>query len=128
MSDYLTTGKGKRRAMDALQLIREMFVEDHSWRGLDVAAVVNPFNKADYVHFSGFEHIDGQDDYKAWYGRGDAYKLRFYDEAGGSFSLCFGFHKGNMYAWVEKGPDAEDPPDETDWAVFPQDDNQDAPF
>lgn len=99
--------------MDALKLIREVFVEDHSWSGLDVAAVVNPFNKADYVHFAGFEHIDSKDEWGgAWYGRGDAYKLHFDDEAGGSFSLCFGFHKGNMYAWVEKGPDLEEQPTE----------------
>lgn len=114
--------------MDALQLIREMFRGDRVWTTSDVAAVVNPFNNSDYVHFSGFEHIDGQDDYKAWQGRGDAYKLHFYDEAGGSFSLCFGFHKGNMCAWVEKGPNAEDQPAEDESAVPSQEDDQDPPF
>lgn len=115
--------------MDALKLIREVFVEDHSWRGLDVAAVVNPFNKADYVHFSGFEHIDSKDEWGgAWAGRGDAYKLRFYDEAGGSFSLCFGFHKGNMYAWAEKGPDLEEQPQEDASATPPVADDGDVSF
>ena len=95
--------------MDALQLIREMFRADRLWATPGVAAVVNPFNNSDYVHFSSFEHIEGQDDYKAWSGRGDAYKLHFYDEDGGSFSLCFGFHKGNMSAWVEKGDPANHP-------------------
>ena len=95
--------------MNTLELIRKMLVLDHSWQGLDVAAVVNPFSGSDWVHFNGFEHKESHDEGGAWHGRGDAYKLHFYDENGGVFSLCFGFHKGHMYAWVEEGAPDEHP-------------------
>jgi hypothetical protein len=91
------------------ELIRKMFSGEPMSN--DVLHVVNPFNKVqdEYLHFEKFEHIVSNDNYEAWSGRGDAYKLVFYDESGGAFALCFGFHKGFMNAWLEKRDEEPQP-------------------
>jgi hypothetical protein len=58
--------------------------------------------KDDYNFIQHYNHvyeqtkISGNDNYEAWCGRGDLYKIKFWCEAGHAFSLCFGEHKGNI--------------------------------
>jgi hypothetical protein len=51
-----------------------------------------------YVHFeSNPFFIKGEDNYKAWIGRGDAVKIPVYCENEHHWNIVLGFHKGQMY-------------------------------
>lgn len=51
-----------------------------------------------YTHVSSAKIVNGNDNYEAgWEGRGDLTVIRFYCEAGHTWELCIGFHKGNSY-------------------------------
>ena len=55
-----------------------------------------------YNHIYDTEFLKGHDNYDAWAGRGDLQKLRFWCESGHAYSLCFGFHKGNIITWWQE--------------------------
>lgn len=57
----------------------------------------------DYVHIGTAEEVNGNDNYEAgWGGRGDAVRVGMWCEAGHSWVLRFGFHKGQTFAAIEK--------------------------
>jgi hypothetical protein len=80
-----------------LDLVHRMFREnDNLYPDPEtLTQLFSPYTGADYVHFDGIEKGD-------WLSRGHVTKLHFWCEDGSRFSLCFGFHKGFMYAWVEE--------------------------
>ena len=62
-----------------------------------------------YVHFTGINMMPGDDDYKAWAGRGDAIRIPMYCEAGPHYwDIVFGFHKGNTFIFCQMN-DPQDP-------------------
>ena len=65
--------------------------------GYDIKCPVCDFN---YVHVDKPEHYMN-DDYRAWTGRGELIRIPFSCEQGHAFSLCFGFHKGNVISFWE---------------------------
>ena len=62
--------------------------------GVDIRCPVCGF---DYVHFSDPISKNGNDNYEAWEGRGDALKIPMCCENGHSWNLRFGFHKGQTF-------------------------------
>ena len=54
-----------------------------------------------YSRVENLKRIDGEDNYKAWVGRGDCVKVLFESECGSLWYLCFGFHKGITQAFIE---------------------------
>ncbi len=65
-----------------------------------------------YSHFDGFEEIDGEDDYKAWEGRGNCYIMKFWGECGHKWNISIGFHKGENFVKVESDCKEYQEPDE----------------
>jgi hypothetical protein len=54
-----------------------------------------------YTHEKKPYVVEGQDDYQAgWGGRGNLTVFGFSCENGHHFDLCFGYHKGNVSAYV----------------------------
>lgn len=82
--------------MNALELVRKMFRQNETLgpNYETLTSVVNPFTGDDYVFLLNIDHAD-------WMTRGTVTRLHFQQEAGGRFALCFGFLKGNTYAWIE---------------------------
>lgn len=76
------------------------------------ACVCCPHCGFEYVHPEQPFVEDSKDNYEAsWPGRGDLTVIPFWCESGHKFEICFGFHKGNVTAFVrggrplpEKGP------------------------
>ncbi len=66
-----------------------------------VVEMVCPVCGDSYTQVVNQKRIDGEDDYKAWSGRGDCVKVLFHGECGAQWNVCFGFHKGNTAAFVE---------------------------
>lgn len=97
------TPKPNKRLPIPIQIFRTplAFAESTNFIDLEATKLINPISSCEWVHFRGIEEIDGEDSYKAWRGRGDCIKVHFDDEEDGTFALCFGFHKGNMFTWVE---------------------------
>ena len=62
--------------------------------------VLCPICRYDYVHMSDPITLSS-DSYTAWHGRGDAIKIPFDGECGHRFALCFGYHKGQVFAFWE---------------------------
>ncbi|GEM_PF-6562116 len=61
-----------------------------------------------YAHPHPPEVIDGKDNSEAgWGGRGSLIRILFEGECGHSWYICFGFHKGQVIAFWERGPDLE---------------------
>lgn len=58
--------------------------------------VLCPYCKFDYCHITKQEYISGQDNYKAWEGRGDLYFTLFWGECGSLFAHAYGEHKGQI--------------------------------
>ena len=83
--------------MNALDLIRKMFQPNVTMRPdpETLTTIVNPFTGDNYVFL---DKIDPPAD---WGARGTVNRLHFQGEAGGRFALCFGFYKGNTWAWIE---------------------------
>lgn len=83
--------------MNALDLIHKMFRPNEVMQPYPetLTAVVNPFTGDDYISLG---KIDPPAE---WLPRGTFTRLHFEQESGGGFALCFGFHKGNTYAWIE---------------------------
>lgn len=48
-----------------------------------------------------YNHVMGIDTVPLGYGRGSIVKIQFYEEAGNDWDLCFGFHKGQTFSWIE---------------------------
>ena len=65
-----------------------------------------PVCKDEYTHTGKVEECDGQDNYKAWAGRGDAIKINVWCERGCSWTLVFGSHKGNTFVCIENAKKA----------------------
>lgn len=94
--DSIDSRNWDHKKYDIAMATTDSFFEDD-----DAAQLINPATREQYVHFTRFEEIDSEDNYKAWGGRGDCKKVHFNDEGGGNFAICFGFHKGFMAMWVE---------------------------
>jgi hypothetical protein len=61
-------------------------------------AIECPICNDNYVHFIEAKNINGEDNYKAWEGKGDAIKIPCWCENGDhKFNIIIGFHKGNTY-------------------------------
>jgi len=67
----------------------------HSFGGISCDLLVCPTCKFEYTHMGKPFVIDGNDNYKAWSGRGDLFILPFSCECGSKFEICFGYHKGH---------------------------------
>lgn len=63
--------------------------------------LICPTCGSNYTHVRNQKHINGEDDYQAWQGRGDVVKLLCIGECGAEWHMCFGFHKGTTYAYAE---------------------------
>lgn len=61
-----------------------------------------------FAHPEGVRTVSGNDEYSAsWPGRGDLTVLSFQGECGHHWELCFGFHKGEVFAFSRVfSPDA----------------------
>lgn len=70
----------------------------HSWG--DPEQVRCPACGYDYVHLGPPYLVDGQDNYKAWAGRGDLIVIPMDCENGHAWECCFGFHKGGTFAFI----------------------------
>lgn len=55
----------------------------------------------DYIHADKAQVVKGEDNYKAWHGRGDLIVIDAWCENGHQFQICFGFHKGQTYAYID---------------------------
>lgn len=60
-----------------------------------------PICNCDYVNFAKPKECNGEDNYKAWNGRGNAIKIYMQCESGCSWTLVMGFHKGQTFMGVE---------------------------
>jgi hypothetical protein len=60
-----------------------------------------PFCGCVYVKAGQPEHIE-TDEYDQWAGRGNLTRIPFECEDGHSFNVCFGFHKGETYTFIEE--------------------------
>jgi hypothetical protein len=69
-----------------------------------------PMCKQDYVHFGIPEVIDGEDNYKARGNmvRGSVIRIPMSCESNHGWYLCFGFHKGATFSWLEIAEDAQE--------------------
>ena len=54
----------------------------------------------EYVHIDSATSSGNKDDYSSGWVRGDTVTINFYCESNHTFSLEFGFHKGNTYLRV----------------------------
>lgn len=82
--------------MNALELIQKMFQPNETMYPDPerLTAVVNPFTGDNYIFLDKIDQAD-------WGARGTVTRLHFQEEAAGRFALCFGFYKGNTFAWIE---------------------------
>lgn len=72
--------------------------------GIEQDGVKCPECDHDNVHFEAPSLIEGHDNYKAgWHGRGDLIAIPFWCENGHTWTLCFGFHKGNTTTFMRIG-------------------------
>lgn len=78
---------------------------DGSFSACDAAFTSNkllcPRCHFDYIHLGPARVINGEDNYKAWHGRGDLVAIDAWCEDGHQFQICFGFHKGQTFAYVD---------------------------
>lgn len=58
--------------------------------------VLCPICNFDYCHVIEQKHLSGDDNYRAWEGRGDLYLTFFNGECGSVFAHAYGEHKGNI--------------------------------
>ena len=68
-----------------------------------------PICRFEYQRFSDPELISGEDNYKAWHGRGDLIKIPFFGECGHNWNICIGHHKGQSFAFIEEGNHDKNP-------------------
>lgn len=62
-----------------------------------------PFCSFANVHIGSSELIDGEDGYKARkIVRGNVHRIPMDGECGHAWYLCFGFHKGATFSWLEE--------------------------
>jgi hypothetical protein len=62
----------------------------------------------DYAHHGQVTLVHGFDDYRSRSaGRGDCLRVGFTGECGHNWTVCFSFHKGQMFVYAEM--DAPDP-------------------
>lgn len=63
--------------------------------------VLCPACDDNHVHIGMPQGVDGQDNYKAWKGRGDLVVVPMFCERGRhEWDFCFGFHKGATYSFI----------------------------
>lgn len=74
---------------------------DLSWVGTDVRHIVTcPECGHNYAHPGNIRNVSSDDAYRAsWPGRGDLTVLHFVGECEHEWELCFGFHKGQTFAF-----------------------------
>ena len=71
--------------------------------GLQMAdLILCPICEYTYSYAQMPEMISGNDNYDAWFGRGDLIRIPFVGECGHGWNLCIGFHKGNSFIYVER--------------------------
>ena len=90
---------------DALDSTRKMFFSTHPNFSSEQNMIMLccPICGFEYVHFEKPDFIDGKDNHEAgWNGRGNKISILFWCESGHAFRLCFGFHKGNTYFFLQK--------------------------
>ncbi len=95
-----------------------------TWIGYDTWALPCPFCSDRYLHPGTPVTQSGDDDYKAWRGRGDLVSVPFYGECGHAIAIRFGFHKGHTIPywqeiplpaeWNEEPPEQEQPASDED--------------
>lgn len=68
-----------------------------------------PACRDDNVHF-GVPVIKNSDDYGAWHGRGSALRIPMWCEAGHSWQVRYGFHKGQTFLAIEDMQETIDDP------------------
>ena len=79
-----------------------MYKGENDWFGPGYVTMKCPGCDGDYVHLLGGEYTDGEDDYKAWQGRGDVRGVLFVCESCNTvYAIRFGFHKGQTAGWME---------------------------
>jgi hypothetical protein len=68
----------------------------------------------DYNHFQNASYVHSNDKSgSAWMGRGDLIRLTFRAECGHHWSLCLGYHKGQIFVYAEESMDERPLFDET---------------
>ncbi len=70
-----------------------------------IGTVKCPVCNFDYVHLERPTVVESHDNYEAWVGRGDLIQIPMFCEEGHRWVLCFGFHKGQIGAYIERLPD-----------------------
>lgn len=68
-----------------------------------------PICNFDCQHFTVPEQVPGEDNYKAWHGRGDLIRIPFWGECDHNWNICIGHHKGQSVAFVEEDDQNENP-------------------
>lgn len=97
-----------------IESIKKSLEWDDSWNADLINCPVcgcseSPSSPIDYQHFEKPEYIDGEDDHKAWSGRGDLVRIPFWGECGHCWYLCIGFHKGNSFIFWKEGDHSKSP-------------------
>jgi hypothetical protein len=89
-------------------IVSELLVEKSD--GVSPQKILCPICKWDYVHLNGIvEKISGNDNYEARPAivRGGVLLIKAWCEAGHSFNVAFGFHKGYTFTWCERLSDIQ---------------------
>jgi hypothetical protein len=95
----VNTQNDQIKAPKRIKLPRESFVGN--WK-VEPPQVICPFCGFEYVHIENCEYRKGNDNHEAHPSiRGDFVEIKFWCENDHRWFLCFGFHKGYTFAWVE---------------------------
>jgi hypothetical protein len=95
---------------DAMDALRKIFMGSKASCYEDEARILLccPVCGFEYLHFEAAEIIKGNDNGNAnWPGRGDKIKILFWCENQHAFNICFGFHKGNTFFFLQKSTEED---------------------
>jgi hypothetical protein len=89
---------------DALGCTRKMFLSTHAGSEEEQKKIMVccPVCGYEYLHFEKPDLFSGNDNGDAgWTGRGNKISILFWCENSHAFRLCFGFHKGNTFFFLQ---------------------------
>ena len=78
----------------------QIFKNQCEWND-NTETLICPVCGYDCIHYNEPILVDGKDSYEAWGGRGDCLRIPMLGECGSKFDLCFGYHKGQTFFFVD---------------------------
>jgi hypothetical protein len=108
MSDHDDFNRNLKKVFQERQIVEQRSVSDTISTEIywnedkkDKPSVVCPECGDDFVHFEQPHVIkSGNKQGVAWEGKGDLLVVPLWGECGAIFEICFGFHKGNTFSFV----------------------------